>query len=260
MTASVDCSASLVLYRNAPDIVREAATSFLRTDLDVRLYVVDNSPTPVLQSVFEGLPVVYRFSGDNLGYGRGHNLAIFNAGPSRYHLIINPDIVIPEKSLEKLVQFMDARGDVGIVCPKFLNTDGTIQHLNKRDANVLDLALRRFLPAFLRPLARQRLDRYEMKDKGYDTAYEVPFMPGAFMLCRTETLKKAGGFDPRYFLYFEDADLARKVQGLGQKTLYYPGASVIHHWERAPHKSARMAFVLVMNGIRYFRKWGWKFA
>lgn len=257
---SVDCVASVVLYNNPPEMVRAAAMSFLRTALDVRLYVVDNSPVPVFKSVFEDLPAVYQFNGGNLGYGRAHNRAIFNAEPSRYHLIINPDIVIPEGSLEKLVQFMDSRGDVGIVCPKFLNTDGTVQHLNKREANVLDLALRGFLPATLRPLVQRRLDRYEMKDQGYDTAYEVPFMPGAFMLCRTDVLKNVGGFDPRYFLYFEDADLSRKFQDYGQKTVYYPGASVIHRWERAPHKSAKMAFILIVNGIRYFNKWGWKFA
>lgn len=258
MTGGVNCVASIVLYRNPPHTVREAARSFLASGPGVRLTIVDNSPDPGLQSAFSGLPVTYHFSGANVGYGRAHNWAIFNAVPSRYHLIINPDIVIPDGTLHKLIAFLDARTDVGMVCPRFLGRNGRLQYLNKREANVLDLALRRFLPGALRPLFQKRLDRYEMKDRGYESVYEVPFMPGAFMLCRTDVLKDVGGFDPRYFLYFEDADLSRKFQERGMKTVYVPDVSVIHHWERAPHKSVKMAFILAVNGIRYFNKWGWK--
>lgn len=253
-----DCVASIVIYRNPPEMIRNAAESFLNTNLNVKLYIIDNSPTSDLQTAFEGLPVEYHLNGENVGYGRGHNWAIEQADTSRYHLILNPDIVIHKGTIAELIQFMDSNPDAGMVCPKVLNENGSVQYLNKRYTTVYDLFLRRFLPKKLRPLFQKRLDYYEMKDMGYDSIYDVPFVPGAFMFCRTHSLKEVGGFDPRYFMYFEDADLSRKFQTHGYKTIYYPHVSVTHLWERASHKSIKMALMLIVNGVRYFNKWGWK--
>ena len=258
MNNEFDCTASIVIYKNPPDMIRKAADSFLNTGINVKLYIIDNSPTPDLKTAFEGLSVAYHFMGENVGYGRAHNWAIEQAGKSRYHFILNPDILIHEGVIEALMQFMDSNPDVGMVCPKVLNADGSIQYLNKRHTTVYDLFLRRFLPKKIRPFFQKRLDYYEMKDMGYDSVYNVPFVTGAFMFCRTSILKEVGGFDPRYFMYFEDADLSRKFQIKGYRTVYYPHVSVTHLWERASHKSAKMAFVLIANGIRYFNKWGWK--
>ena len=71
-------------------------------------------------------------------------------------------------------------------------------------------------------LFAERLDRYEIDGKGYDSMYDVEAMTGAFVFCRMDVLKKAGGFDPHYFMYFEDFDLSRKFQTLGYRTVYYP--------------------------------------
>lgn len=255
----LDCAASLVAYNNPPEMLKVTAESFLKTNLNVRLYVFDNSSSSELKSAFDGLLVSYYFNGKNVGYGRANNWCINNAEPSRYHLVLNPDIVIPQGALEELAKFMDGHPDIGIVCPKVFSRDGTLQHLNKRVPTVFDLFLRRCLPAKAVPLFRKRLDSYEMKDKGYDSIYEVPSLSGAFMFCRTKVLKEVGGFDPGYFLYFEDFDLSRKVQQYGFKTIYYPFVSVTHMWERAAHKSLMMALFFVASGFRYFNKWGWKF-
>jgi len=78
------------------------------------------------------------------------------------------------------------------------------------------------------------------------------------MFCRTEVLKALAGFDPRYFLYFEDFDLRRKLQQHGYRTVYYPDATVIHLWGREAHKKLRVMAVFIVNMCRYFNKWGWK--
>ena len=253
-----DCTASIVLYRNPPAVVRDAASSFLSTDGSVMLYVVDNSPGDALRSAFDGLPVAYHFNGENAGYGRAHNRAIFEAEPSKYHLVLNPDIRIPAGTVRTLIRFMDSHPDVGMVCPRVLNEDGTDQCLNKRYPSVMDLFVRRFAPHVLDPLLKTRLDRYEMRDIGYDRMCDVEAMSGAFMLCRTAVLKKVGGFDPRFFLYFEDFDLSRRIQREGHRTVYCPEASVTHYWTRGAHRSMRMAAIFVVSMYRYFSKWGWK--
>jgi GT2 family glycosyltransferase len=255
---SRDCTASMVIYMNPPAVVREAAASFLNTDCSVTLHIVDNSPKDELRSAFDGLPVVYHFTNENIGYGMAHNRIIFGTEPSRYHLALNPDILIPAAAIRILVRFMDSHPDVGMVCPRVLNEDGTDQYLNKRYPSVMDLFVRRFAPRILHPLLKRRLDRYEMRDVGYDKVCDVEVMSGAFMLCRTTVLKKVAGFDPRFFLYFEDFDLSRKFQQDGFRTVYCPEASVTHYWTRGAHKNIRMTVIFMASMYRYFDKWGWK--
>jgi len=254
-----DCTGSIVLYNNPPDMVRRAAESFLSCSLDVELQIVDNSPTQELKSHLSDLPAKYHFSARNSGYGRGHNKAIDACSESKYHIIINPDITIAPSTIELLAAFMDDNADIGIVCPKILNPDGTLQPLNKRYPTVFDLFIRRFLPKSLLLHFQRRLDRYEMRDIGYDSVCDVEFTTGCFMFCRTSVLRQVGGFDPRYFLHLEDCDLGRMVQEAGHRTVYFPGATVTHEWGREPHKSYKMLLVMVVSMVRYFNKWGWKF-
>ena len=256
--APFDCIASVILYKNPPEMIENVISSFLDTSLKVKLYVIDNSPAP-LKFSFENKPVFYHYTGQNLGYGRAHNWSIQRCESSKYFLILNPDVIISKGVLEALGQYLDRHHEVGMVCPKVLNEDRTLQYLNKRQPNITDLFLRRFCTdnrifAFI----KKRLDHYEMRDAGYDDIQEVPFMTGAFMFCRTQVLKKVGGFDPKFFMYFEDADLSRKIQNEGYKTVYYPHVNITHLWQRDSRKSLKMALVFMISGMKYFHKWGWK--
>lgn len=254
-----DCTASMVIYNNPQEMVRNTAISFLDCDAKVKLTIIDNSPTPALQSAFRDLPVNYHFYGENVGYGRGHNWAIQSVR-SKYHLILNPDIIVHSNTIKSLITFMDSNPNIGIVCSKVLNEDGTIQPLNKRYPTIYDLLIRRFLPEKLYHMFNfnNRLAWYETRDMGYESIHDVEFMSGCFMFCRTNVLKLVGGFDERYFMYFEDCDLGRKIQLVGYRTVYFPYSTVTHLWERASHKSIKMACVLIANMIKYFNKWGWR--
>lgn len=254
----IDCIASVVLYQNPPAMIENVVNSFLDTNLNVKLYIVDNSPEPLPELTFYHRPVFYHHIGENLGYGKAHNWCIRRCEPSRYYLVLNPDVIFTKGVLEELVQYLDEYPETGMVCPRVLNKDQTLQPLNKRQPTLLDLFLRRFNFLGDWSYLRRRLDHYEMKDVGYDHIYDVPFMTGAFMLCRTQPLKQVGGFDPRFFMYFEDADLSRKFQRAGYKTVYYPHVSITHLWQRASQKRIRMAMIFILSGMKYFHKWGWK--
>lgn len=256
---SLNCTASIVVYNNPPDMIRRTVESFLSCSLNIELHIVDNSPTQSLSASLVDLPVRYHFYGCNAGYGRGHNKVIATALTSPYHLIINPDIIIPPHTIESLHSFMNRNPDTGMVSPKVLNEDGTIQFLNKRYPNVFDLFARRFLPRSLQRFIQHRLDHYEMKDVGYGEICDVEVMTGCFMFCRSDALMAVGGFDDRYFMYLEDADLSRKIQQAGYRTVYYPHASITHLWERSSYNSLKMTLVHLKSAIAYFNKWGWKF-
>jgi GT2 family glycosyltransferase len=193
----------------------------------------------------------------NVGFGRAHN-QVLSAVESRYHAICNPDIIFSYDIFTPLMEFIQNRPQIGLSCPKFLNPDGTLQPLNRRHPSVLDLFIRRFLSAALEPVFQKRLSSYDMRDVGYDHSYDVPFVSGAFMFCRTAVLKAVGGFDERFFLYFEDADLSRKVQALGYRTVYCPDVTVTHAWERLAHKSWLGTWIFAKSAYKYFRKWGFK--
>lgn len=191
------------------------------------------------------------------GYGANHNINL-RQSETKYFVIMNSDMTVEENLFLRLAEFMDANPDVGIVSPRVLNEDGTIQGLNKRYPAIFDLVARKFFPPALQERFRKRLDAYEMRDIGYEHQHDVPLLSGAFMFCRTDVLKRLGGFDESFFLYFEDFDLCRRVQKT-HRTLYYPGVSVVHFWERATRKNWRFSMYFAAGAFRYFQRWGWRF-
>lgn len=190
------------------------------------------------------------------GYGKNHNLNLQRA-KGRYFVIMNSDMTVAPDVFVVLRDYMDRHPEVGVISPRILNPDGTIQGLNKRYPSIWDLLIRRIIPGRLKKMFQSRIDYYEMRDVGYDSECEVPFLSGAFMFCRSNVLKELGGFDPRYFLYFEDADLCRRIQKT-HRTVYYPATEVTHFWQRLAHKHWKFSLIFVQSAWRYFNQWGYK--
>lgn len=256
MIDSYRCTASLVLYNNPLWMLRDVLQCLIPS---VFVTIVDNSPTSALQSVLSGMEMVtYHHADQNLGYGKGHNLALSLSPPSDCHLIINPDICFESPVLVQMLDFMDQNSDIGMLSPQFLNGDGSRQYLNRRNPTVLDLVLRRLPDSLLIQRMRERISDHEMRAASGVEAYDAESLSGAFMLCRRDTLERAGGFDPRYFMYFEDFDLCRSLRGQGFRTVCYPAVSVEHHWERASSREIRMTLAHIQSMILFFNKWGWK--
>lgn len=259
-----DVSACIVTYNNDSDMVIAAVESFLQTRLKVNMTIADNNSSSdtfgLLENEFrkkKNIQVIA--TGRNGGYGFGHNFGLKNSLPARYHLVMNPDVVIHKGSLEKMVHYMDTHPDVAMVAPRVLNPDGTMQYLNKRNPAVMDLFIRRFLPASLQEIfaVKNRLKHYMMLDTGYDSITEVPFLSGSFMLIRKDLLRTEPLFDDRFFMYFEDADLTRRIGKYG-KVIYFPEAVITHHWARFAHTKIKFMLIFMQSAIRYFNKWGWK--
>jgi len=255
----VEVTISLVSHKQLHDLERLLPSLIsAAASLPSEVLLVDNrSQDGTEEYVSGGAPRVDILHNPAVaGYGENHNLNLSRAR-GRYFVVMNCDMVVSEEIFVGLRNFMDQNDDVGIVSPKILNEDGTIQGLNKRYPTLFDLFLRRLMPKFLQSFFRRRLDYYEMRDVGYDQICDVPFLSGAFMFCRTDLLKSLGGFDPGYFLYFEDADLCRRVQQT-HRTVYYPATGVTHYWERAAHKNWKFSWIFMQSAWLYFNRWGWK--
>lgn len=252
-----DISCSIVLFHNPVEEVRKAVESVLNCRKKIKLYLVDNSSNDSLRFQFISPKIEYIFTGRNMGFGAAHNVAIKRAkGRSKYHLILNPDVEFEPETLDGLSDFMDQYGDVGLVMPKVLYRNGDIQYLCKRLPSPTDLLFRRFLPGPVKSIFKDRLDMYELRDKDYNSAMEVPNLSGCFMFVRNEVFSKVGGFDERYFLYLEDTDLCRRINR-HYRTVYYPVETIIHGYRKASYKSFRLLRHHLKSSVLYFNKWGW---
>ncbi|MFT3902293.1 MAG: glycosyltransferase family 2 protein [Niabella sp.] len=249
-------TASIVLYKQAMDAVKQTIESFLATKLKVQLFLVANSPLPELDGFADDPRVHIIHAYDNPGFGKGHNLAIRKAGDSQYYLVLNPDTSFEPGVLETLFDYMEANPDVGNVMPKVLYPDGSLQRLCKLLPTPLNVWSRRFMPA---PGWAQKLNRkYELHDFDYNSIMPIPNLSGCFMFIRNDVLRKTGGFDERFFLYLEDIDLNRRI-AQHAKTVFYPYVSLTHHYTRGSYNNRKLLRHHIVSAIKYFNKWGWIF-
>lgn len=269
---SPELSVSLVVYQ--PDIEQLCSTlvslgaafdtlNAQRPGLPLALYVVDNSGLPDVTAVLsvlreQGVVCTIISGHGNVGYGRGHNLAIERSNSS-YHLVLNPDVDLAPDALKQAFDFFKGHPQVGLLTPWIGDEHGCQQFLCRRYPAVIDLFARGFLPARLRQLFARRLARYEMRDQinARDIVWDPPIVSGCFMLFRTSVLKQLAGFDSRYFLYFEDYDLSLRAHEV-TRVAYVPTVRVLHHGGGAARKGSAHIRMFLASACKFFNRFGWK--
>ena len=256
-------TASIVLYNNDVKVLSDAIKSFLNSNFPYKkhLYLIDNSPNETLKQLVSIYPenITYIFNPTNPGFGAAHNIAIKKAieGGSKYHLVLNPDVYFENTTIDLLLKFMNDHPNVGNVMPKVLYPDGQVQYLCKFLPTPYDWIGRRFNP--FKKMVEKRNDYFEMRFTGYNKIMDVPYLSGCFMFLRVESLKKIGFFDEGIFMYGEETDLCRRLIDGGYRTVFYPNATIYHHFEKGSHKSFRLTKIGIQSAIYYFNKWGWFF-
>ena len=246
---------SIVLYRPDWEQVSALTHALLQSQRVNRVYWIDNSPQAAEQLPLQSDRIQYQHNPTNLGYGAAHNIAIRESIYDNipFHLVINPDIILDSKELDRMLDFVSQNPLVGSLMPKVTYPNGQLQYLCKLLPTPLDVFGRRFLPA---SWTAQRNHQYEMRASGYDKIMNIPYLSGCFMLLRTEAVKQARLFDERFFMYPEDMDLTRRIHR-NYLTVYFPHATIIHNHEKASYKSLKMLWIHMINMCRYFNKWGW---
>ncbi|BCX87968.1 hypothetical protein MIN45_P0335 [Methylomarinovum tepidoasis] len=203
-----------------------------------------------------GLAVRLRCNGANLGYGRGHNMV--GTAKKDYRLILNPDVYLQLDALTAALDFLDDHPAVGLVVPRALDAEGKPLYLCKRHPSLLVLALRGFFPVWLQQYFVHILDRYEMRDLDWDLPrFDLELVSGCCMLMRGEVWHRTGGFDPDYFMYFEDFDFSLRAHQV-TRIAYVPDFIVTHLGGGAARKGWRHRWWFVRSAWRFFRHYGWK--
>ena len=246
---------SIVLYRPDWEQVSALTHALLQSQRVNRVYWIDNSSQAAEQLPLQSERIQYQHNPTNLGYGAAHNIAIRESIYDNipFHLVINPDIILDAKELDRMLDFVSQNPLVGSLMPKVTYPNGQLQYLCKLLPTPLDVFGRRFLPS---SWITQRNHQYEMRASGYDKIMNIPYLSGCFMLLRTEAVKQARLFDERFFMYPEDMDLTRRIHR-NYLTVYFPHATIIHNHEKASYKSLKMLWIHMVNMCRYFNKWGW---
>lgn len=250
---------SIVLYKNDKNILLRAINSFLSSSQHLKLYLIDNSPSNELMGLSKDKRVDYFHNPSNPGFGASHNIAIEKAKKrgSKYHLVLNPDIYFDYDLLSGLVDYAESEELLGNIMPKVLYPNGETQYLCKLLPTPYDWIGRRFNP--FKKMVGKRNELFELRFTNYDKIMEVPYLSGCFMFLRMSALEKIGLFDEKIFMYGEETDLCRRLIDGGYKTVFYPHATIHHHFEKGSHKSWRLTKVGIQSAIYYFNKWGWFF-
>jgi len=222
--------------------------------------LIDNSPTDKLKYIlheFKNLNIEYVYGQGNVGYGAGHNIAIKQSinENAKYHIVLNPDIFFNSDTIIVLSNFMDKNPEVGQILPEVKYPNGELQYLCKLLPTPIDIFGRKLLP---KRLMHKRNMKYEMHETGYNKIRNCPTLSGCFMFLRVSVLQKIGGFDERFFMYFEDNDLTRRIHQVS-KTVYYPFVSIIHNHAAEHRTNKTLLKAGIKSAIQYFNKWGWIF-
>ena len=249
---------SVVLFETDMEEVSKLIATIGGSKLSKKIYLIDNSHSDVLgKSIPKTSYVEYIHTGKNIGFGAGHNIAIEKVRMiSKFHLVLNADVIFNAEILEELIAFMNENPEVGLLAPKTLNPDGTLQYNAKLLPTPANLIFRRFSP--LEKLTRKLDYKYELRFFEFDRIVEAPFFTGCFLLINSKVFEKVSGFDDRFFMYTEDIDLVRRIHK-HYKTIFYPHVSIIHAHGKGSYKNRKLLRYHIRSAISYFNKWGWFF-
>ncbi|QEY11321.1 glycosyltransferase [Cellvibrio sp. KY-YJ-3] len=200
------------------------------------LYLIDNGPDEknyralcAIQSAFYAhFEKITLLTGHgNLGYGSGNNLALLQT-TSHYHLVLNPDVLLAENNISLALDYMNQHPQVGLLAPDAVDEFGERQYLAKRKPSLLVLLARAFSLEFMRKLMAQKLYRYEYRDIiPTQVPVEIELASGCYMFLRTSIAQQIGGFDPDFFMYFEDFNLSRRIATIS-RVVHHPELRIVH--------------------------------
>ena len=195
----------------------------------------------------------------NLGYGKGNNFGARYASGA-YLLIINPDNMMPPEALQKMVEKMEKDPMIGILAPKLVFPSGTVRDSARAFPSFFDVFIKRTVLRYLFP---KRLASYTRSavSANQEGPQEVDWIAGACLLLRRSFYNELQGFDPRFFLFFEDIDLCRRTWVAGKRVVYDPTITVADREHRLSEGGVLTLLTKktvrwhLASAVKYFWKW-----
>lgn len=235
----------IIVNWNTSELTIQCLDSIYRTEphMTFEIIVVDNgSVDDSVSAIASRFPTAQIISNDrNVGFAKANNQALSTA-KGRYVLLLNSDTIVLPNSLDELVRVADNHPEVGVVAPKLLNMDGTLQGSWSA------------FPTFWSELIGKNISRRHPV-VGLQFAYEVDWVMGACMLVRCETVADVGVMDEDYFFYSEETDWCYRIKKKGWKVWYISNAEIYHlGGGSAKRNTLTQMALLYQSKIHYFNK------
>lgn len=236
--SKVEVTISIVSYKSK-DLLKNCIDSIIRStkETDYEIVVVDNcSEDGSAELVKKHFPDVNLIENkENVGFGRAHNQS-FRVSRGRYFLILNPDTIVFQEAVNKMVKFMDSNDRAGVVgCKIWWDNDKNFMFPDLR-IHSLKTALFQFSP-FCRFFPNSALSKWYWKSAyrlwNAKKPIEVEGITGGLMMVRRKAFEAAGMFDENFFLFFEEHDLLKRIKEAGWKIFYLPDAEIQHYFEES---------------------------
>lgn len=223
--------------------------------LDAEIFVVDNNSVDGSgRMVREKFPEVILIENkENKGFSTANNQAI-RKSTGEYVLLLNPDTLVEDDTLRKVVEFMDQNADAGGLGVKMLDGKGKFLPESKRGLPTPGVAFFKVF-GFSSLFPKSKLfGTYHLGYLDKEKTHKVDVLAGAFMLLRKSVLQKTGLLDETFFMYGEDIDLSYRITRAGYSNYYFPGTRIIHYKGESTKKSSLNYVFLFYNAMIIFAK------
>jgi len=255
------CDLSIVIINwNTKNLLYQCIKSIKTHTKKISLEIVivdnfssDGSPEMVEENFSE---VILIKNKNNKGYGRAGNQGLATA-QGKYVLVLNSDVVIKENCLDEMFDFMEKNPAIGASSCKLIFPDGTLQHSCREFPRFKTFFLMLIGIRFLFP--KMKIFReYLMLDWNHSEIKEVDQIMGSFMFIRRNVIREVGGFDERFWMYFEEVDLCLRIKEAGWKIVHYPYASAVHFLSKSAEQwgDIKRIHEFQKSSLKYFKKNG----
>lgn len=247
-----ELAAVIVNYNAGPEL--RAALQSIADEMRGRAWeavVVDNASSDGSAAIAAEFAPHARLvtNADNVGFGRGINQGV-RESRAPLILIMNPDCRLSAGALESMRAELETHAQCAIVGPRVLDPDGAVQGSARGDPDMLTGLFGRTGPLRALMPASSVARRNVVAEANGNQSVTVDWVSGACMLVRRTAFDAVNGFDARYFMYWEDADLCRRLRARGHEVRYAPGASAVHKVGHSS-KTARAASIRAFHESAY---------
>ena len=247
----------IIVSWNTKDIISDCLDSILRNTaaFPYEIIVVDNASTDGtadhIKMKFQTVRVVE--NSENQGFARANNQGASLAG-GEYLFFLNPDTILLDDAINNLVNFMDRNSDIAMSGPRILNEDRTLQPSVRNFPSFRGAFYRYTILKYL-GLFKSHFEKWHNRGFDYDKQADIEQLIGAAMLIRKKAFEQTGRFDERFFMYYEEVDLCRRLKYNGFRVVYYPDSQLIHlGGKSAKQIPAKTRFMMLRSLLLYFHK------
>ncbi|MCK4903314.1 MAG: glycosyltransferase, partial [Candidatus Marinimicrobia bacterium] len=262
MTANLPTVSVAIVSYNVKQYIIHCIDSINKSDYAgrIELIVIDNNSFDgSLENIKQQFTdVICIQNTENVGFGKAINQATGIAS-GKYYLILNPDTIIEESTISTFVDYLENNSSIGLVGPKIVNSDGSLQKGCKRSFPTIGVALPKLI-GLDKLFPNSRLaGRYNLNYLDPDEIHKVDAISGSCMFIRSELFNKIGGFDEQFFMYGEDLDLCYQIYQQGFEVHYLPTTQIMHYQgesvKSAPYDSLNAFYqAMILFSEKHFSK------